>query len=112
MRFPRVKIGQRFTFQGKRYTKTGPLTASEEGTGSPRMIQRSAEVTLLDVPTDSSKLPFKASYSRAELESAVASYRGLLEKRFKQAAGADGNLTLERILTLLDAVDKHGEWKS
>lgn len=112
MRFPQVKIGQRFSFQGKHYTKTGPLTASEEGAGSPRMIQRSAEVTLLDVPADSSKPSFKAGDSRAELEGVIASYRGLLEERFRQAAGADGKLTLESVLALLDTADGDERWKS
>lgn len=42
MRFPQLKIGQQFEYQGKRYTKTGPLIASEGGTGASAMIRRSA----------------------------------------------------------------------
>ena len=47
MRFPLLKPGQKFIYQEKRYTKTGPMTASEEESGKSCMIRRSAEVTLL-----------------------------------------------------------------
>ncbi|MET0075962.1 MAG: hypothetical protein ABW130_17050 [Candidatus Thiodiazotropha lotti] len=47
MRFPLLKPGQKFIYQEKRYTKTGPMTVSEEESGKTCMIRRSAEVTLL-----------------------------------------------------------------
>jgi hypothetical protein len=107
MRFPQVEIGQRFSFQGRRYTKTGPLTASEEGTGSQRMIQRSAEVALLDAPAEPAR-SLRRGHRRAELERAVASYRRTLERRFRQAVDGDGKLRLETALDLLDTVEWDG----
>lgn len=49
MRFPHLPIGQRFSFKGKTYTKTGPLTASEEETGKSQLIMKSAEVMPLEL---------------------------------------------------------------
>jgi hypothetical protein len=44
MKFAHLPPGQRFVFQGERYTKSGPLTATREQDGVVRMIPRSATV--------------------------------------------------------------------
>ncbi|RDH82039.1 MAG: hypothetical protein DIZ78_16540 [endosymbiont of Escarpia spicata] len=52
MKFPHLPIGQRFRFQDKLYTKVGPLTASEEGSGNNRLMMKSAEVDPLDIQVE------------------------------------------------------------
>lgn len=47
MKFQHLPIGARFEFEGKRFTKTNPLVASEEG-GGQRMIPRYAVLRGLD----------------------------------------------------------------
>ena len=46
MKFHLVPIGEKFTFEGEVYTKSGPIAASPEASGANRMIARSANVTL------------------------------------------------------------------
>ncbi len=48
MKFPHLRIGQRFELDGEIYVKTGPMVASHEGTGAMKMVRRSAEVRVLD----------------------------------------------------------------
>ncbi|MCU7846249.1 MAG: polysulfide reductase chain A [Candidatus Thiodiazotropha sp. (ex Monitilora ramsayi)] len=102
MRFPQVKVGQRFSFQGDDYTKTGPLTASREGTGEQRMIMRSAEVTLLDTAGEAIP-PTKQQYTRSELEAGISRYKSSLAASVKAAATDDGTLQLEKVLALIEA---------
>ncbi len=102
MRFPQVNVGQRFTYQGKPYTKTGPLTASEEGSGKQRMIPRAAEVTLLDTQGKPVK-EFKQRYSRAEVRSLVQRLKTDLVARLEQIADADGGLKLDQVIELIRA---------
>ncbi len=97
MRFPQVNIGQRFTYQGKPYTKTGPLTASEEGSGKQRMIPRAAEVTLLDTQGKPVK-EIKQRYSRAEVSTLLQRFKADLMGRFEQMADADGKLRLDQVI--------------
>ena len=102
MRFPQVKVGQRFSFQGDDYTKTGPLTASKEGSGEQRMIKRSAEVTLLD--TAGEPIPStKQRYTRSELEAGIGRFKSNLAAAVKAAAADDGTLQLEKVLALIEA---------
>lgn len=44
MKFYLLPVGDTFSFQGKQYTKSGPLTASSADTGSNKMIPRSANI--------------------------------------------------------------------
>jgi hypothetical protein len=47
MKFQRLPLGARFEFEGKVYTKTGPMTASGPS-GEQKMIPRYAELAPLD----------------------------------------------------------------
>ena len=105
MRFPQVRVGQRFSYQGQEYTKTGPLTASEEGSGKQRMIKRAAEVRLLEAEADAAPKSLKQRYKRAELERVLRGYRQALGKRVTAAAGADGSLPLEQVLQLIEQTE-------
>ena len=49
MKFHLVPIGEKFTFKGEVYTKSGPIAASPEAGGASRMIARSANVTLCNI---------------------------------------------------------------
>ncbi len=44
MKFPHLKIGDRFQFQGRTYVKVGPLTAQDVENNQQRMIPRSVLV--------------------------------------------------------------------
>lgn len=45
IKFTLLPLGENFDYQGERYSKTGPLTASHLQSGRQRMIPRSAMVT-------------------------------------------------------------------
>ena len=103
MRFPQIKIGQQFEYQGKRYTKTGPLTASEEGTGASAMIRRSAEVVLVDgAAPGMMKKQVKQIYSREEVIEFFRAYVSRLSRESKQIADENGTLQLERLLMVIE----------
>lgn len=46
-KFTLLALGDTFEYQGERYTKSGPMTASRLDNGSQRMIPRSAVVSRL-----------------------------------------------------------------
>ena len=102
MRFPQVPIGQRFTFQGRQYTKTGPLTASEEHTGKQRLLPRSAEVALVDAAGQAVK-EIKRRYNRAEMVRLLTNFKAELVKSLREAAAEDGTLTLEQVVALIES---------
>ncbi len=102
MRFPQVPIGQRFIFQGKQYTKNGPLTATEEGSGSQRMVPRSAEVTLID----SAGHPVqerKQRFNRSEVSSLIRRFKADLLGRLQEMAADDGTLQLDQVIALIES---------
>ncbi|MBT3048670.1 MAG: hypothetical protein AB2665_19640 [Candidatus Thiodiazotropha sp.] len=103
MRFPQLKIGQQFEYQGKRYTKTGPMTAAEEGTGASTMIRRSAEVALVDgVASSMSDKQYKQNYSRDEVVGFFERYRAELIVQSQKSANADSAIQLNQLLTMLN----------
>jgi hypothetical protein len=102
MRFPHVAIGQRFTYQGKAYTKTGPLTASEEGSGNQRMIPRAAEVTPLDAAGEPVR-EVKQRYTRAELETLIGRFKSDLVTQLGEMASEDGSLQLDQVVQLVES---------
>ncbi|MET0069096.1 MAG: hypothetical protein ABW096_03600 [Candidatus Thiodiazotropha sp.] len=103
MRFPQLTIGQQFEYQGKRYTKTGPMTATEEGTGASAMIRRSAEVMLVDGVTSSASVKqYKQNYSREEVIGLFEKYRAELIQQSQKRANADGTLQLNQLLTIFN----------
>jgi hypothetical protein len=107
MRFPQVAIGQRFTYQGKHYTKTGPLTASEEGGGAQRMIPRAAEVTLIDA-AGSPVREIKQRYNRSEVNALLQRFKADLVGRLKEMAAQDGSLQLDQVVELIQAQKADG----
>lgn len=101
MKFPQLPVGQRFGFKGKTYTKTGPLTASEEGTGKSQLIMKSAEVTPLDLfekPMEQQERQF----SEGEVREMFASYREQLRKAFLEQADQQEGPLLDQFLELMD----------
>jgi hypothetical protein len=44
MRFPQLRPGQRFRWNGQVFSKSGPVTAVADSDGSTRMIPRSARL--------------------------------------------------------------------
>jgi hypothetical protein len=51
MKFSQIEVGQRFQYQDKLFVKTGPVAATELGTGKARVIPRYAVL----IPADLSK---------------------------------------------------------
>jgi hypothetical protein len=66
VKFQHLAIGARFEFEGKVYTKTGPVSASS-GQGGSRMIPRYASLS----PLDGSAPPAKPEPKRKLDEAAV-----------------------------------------
>lgn len=106
MRFPQLKIGQRFEYQSKTYTKTGPLTASEEGTGASSMIRRSAKVTLVDGSGSVECVKqSKQNYSREEVVTLCREFKLNLCKRLENIASQQGELQIEQVLSNIESID-------
>ncbi|MBL3590286.1 MAG: polysulfide reductase chain A [gamma proteobacterium endosymbiont of Lamellibrachia anaximandri] len=95
MKFPHLPIGQRFRFQDKLYTKTGPLTASEEGSGNSRLMMKSAEVEPLDLQVE--KKPKGArSFSQQQV-------RGLFDQACRDLLQANPGDETKQLLEVLQA---------
>jgi hypothetical protein len=56
MKLQDIPLGGRFEYDGKIFTKTGPLTASSEQ-GGQSMIPRYANLRALDLPTQDERVP-------------------------------------------------------
>ncbi|MET0068219.1 MAG: hypothetical protein ABW076_17890 [Candidatus Thiodiazotropha sp.] len=97
MRFPHIMIGQSFLFDGRRYTKTGIMTASEEGSGRNCMIRRSAEVTLLS-ESGLPMVPLKEDFKRRDVLMLLQVYRQRVKAGIQAAldSGQDALDVLER----------------
>jgi hypothetical protein len=107
MRFPQVAIGQRFAYQGKHYTKNGPLTASEEGRAEQRMIPRSAEVILIDTAGKPVK-EIKQRYKRAEVELLVKRFKAGLVGRLREMAAGEEVLGVDQVIALIESQEVDG----
>lgn len=106
MRFPQLKIGQQFEYQGKRYTKTGPLTATEEATGASAMIRRSADVTLVDRVADEALVEqVKQNYSRDEAIELCREYRIKLTQELQSRTDENGRLQIDSVITTISRLD-------
>jgi hypothetical protein len=104
MRFPLLKIGQKFLYQEQRYCKTGPMTASHEESGKQCMIRRSAEVRLVDDHGEIAQtLPDQ--FSRDQVLSLLQAYQSELKTRLDDAFGATGNLQLADVLKIVEGCD-------
>ncbi len=78
MKFPQLKIGERFIFQGEAYTKNGPLTAIHAESGKQKMFNRSVTVELAGAG-DAAPSPKKSIDSVAALYELVTESIDALE---------------------------------
>ncbi|RMG28255.1 MAG: hypothetical protein D6721_08880 [Gammaproteobacteria bacterium] len=110
MRFHQLAVGAVFTYQGRTYVKTGPLTAAEREGGRQRCIPRSAPVVPADVPSGPPDSP-SAAAARAE---AVDAFCATVTEMIETLCGEDaerrgyykGRLEEAR-RRLLAALEKH-----
>jgi hypothetical protein len=104
MRFPLLKPGQKFIYQQKRYTKIGPITASEAGSGKPCMIRRSAEVTPLDDASESKPVT-PEQFSKDQVVVLLKAYQSELKRKLNETIGAEETLRSVDILHIVDGCD-------
>lgn len=73
MKFPQLKIGERFVYQGEIYTKNGPLTAIHAASGKQKMLNRSVTVELAGAgdiaPSPKKKVDSVAAFYELVMES-------------------------------------------
>jgi len=107
MKFSQLKIGDRFHYRDTLYTKSGPLQATADGSSSPQLIMRSANVQLFDGKSESPPAPNSATQRlRQAIDNYHAECKALLE-----AAAADSEAVgrLEqlhgRLLQMLNEMD-------
>ncbi|MCG8069132.1 MAG: hypothetical protein JAY84_14845 [Candidatus Thiodiazotropha taylori] len=103
MRFPLLKPGQKFLYQEKRYTKTGPMTAAEEESGRTCMIRRSAEVTLLQDQKESQQV-IPQQYTGDQVVTLLQAYQQELKTRLSDAIGSQQPADLLKVVDECDAV--------
>ena len=104
MRFTQLKTGQRFSFEGKRYAKTGPLTASEEESGENRMIRRSAEVTPLG-GAEVSVEPVIRNYTHDDVMDLLRCCKMELRERLLKAGDESDVMVIRDVLSIVEALD-------
>ncbi|MCG7937062.1 MAG: hypothetical protein JAY68_20690 [Candidatus Thiodiazotropha taylori] len=104
MRFPLLKPGQKFLYQEKRYTKTGPMTASEEESGKTCMIRRSAEVTLLQDQDERQQI-IPQQYARHQVVDLFKAYQQELKTRLSDAISSEQTKHPADLLKVVDECD-------
>ncbi|MBV2089948.1 MAG: hypothetical protein KUF72_03600 [Candidatus Thiodiazotropha sp. (ex Ctena orbiculata)] len=104
MRFPLLKPGQKFIYQEKRYTKTGPMTAAEEESGKTCMIRRSAEVTPLQ-DQDERQQVIARQYARDQVVTLLKAYQQELKTRLSDAIGLEQAQRPADLLNVVEACD-------
>ena len=90
MKFQHLEIGQRFEFEDKIYSKTGPVSAVEEASGKQRMIPRYAVLKPLGETPKIAKHTVPDMLSRAEVLAAFDAFCAecgdlATQDRFEQA---------------------------
>jgi hypothetical protein len=104
MRFPRLRIGQAFLYEGKKYTKTGPMTASQEDSGKNCMIRRSAEITPLEGFTQA-KPSIPDNFSRDQVIAILKEYKSELKSLVLAEAAEQDVVSLSDLLLKIDQLD-------
>ena len=102
MKFPQLPIGQRFSFQGKAYTKTGPMTASEEATGKRQLIRKSAAVTPLDARQEATTQTGERQFSESEVREMFDGYREQLRVLLVARLSEQDPQLLEQLLASIE----------
>ncbi|MES9854720.1 MAG: hypothetical protein ABW170_23160 [Candidatus Thiodiazotropha sp. L084R] len=103
MRFPHLKIGQGFIYQGKRYSKTGPMTASEEESGESCMIRRSAEVMTLE-NSEEVKPTLPNSFSQDQVVELLEAYKDELKASLQATMKEQVKVSPSDLLACVDRV--------
>lgn len=88
MKFQHLPIGARFEFEGRWYTKVGPLVAAEEG-GGQRMIPRYAVLRGLNDAAAVTGDNTVAQLDIAEVSAAFAEFEQMAGQLLREAAGID-----------------------
>lgn len=101
MKFPQLPMGQRFAFQGKNYTKTGPLTASDEETGNNRLMKKSAEILPLGL-IEEQQTEEGTQFTRQEVLEMFSQYRSDLQNAVLAEATEQASLSLNEIVKLIE----------
>ncbi|MCG7935901.1 MAG: hypothetical protein JBO36_11060 [Candidatus Thiodiazotropha taylori] len=104
MRFPLLKPGQKFLYQEKRYTKTGPMTAAEEESGKTCMIRRSAEVIVLQDQKESQQV-IPQQYAGDRVVALLKAYQQELKTRLSDAIGSQQAQQPVDLLKVVDECD-------
>lgn len=100
MKFPQLPMGQRFRFQGKHYTKTGPLTASDEETGNNRLMKKSAEILPLGL-IEQQRTEEGTQFTRQEVLDMFSQYRSDLQDAVLAKATEQTSLSVSEIVRLI-----------
>ncbi len=101
-KFSLLAIGDTFEYQGERYTKSGPLTASRLDTGNQRMIPRSAMVAPLSgTPALSAEVQDKQLPAEQVLEAFAHYHKGCQEW-----LGMTEKVDAELAATIREAMEK------
>ena len=88
MKFQHLPIGARFEYEGKRYTKTSPLVAAEEG-GGQRMIPRYAGLSALSGEMAVASANAVPDADTAAVFNAFAEFEEVAAQLLHEACGAD-----------------------
>ncbi len=104
MKFPMLSLGARFEFEGKIYTKAGPLTARGED-GGQRMIPRFAVLRPLDGAAMEAPPPIRRKLDEAKVMVALEVFHGICVGLLQSVA--DDPAQVEIRLAELDTARQH-----
>lgn len=90
MKFQHLPLGARFEFEGRCYTKVGPLVAADEG-GGQRMIPRYAVLRDLNEAAAVTAPIMVLQLEAAEVSAAFAEFEQIAGQLLHEAAGIDAD---------------------
>jgi ATP-dependent protease HslVU (ClpYQ) peptidase subunit len=89
MKFQHLPIGTQFRFEGKTYTKTGPLVAAAEDGSGQRVIPRYAMLASLGEPVQATTARGSRQIDADKVQTAFACYEADVLRLLETACGDD-----------------------
>lgn len=91
MKFQHLPIGTQFRFEGKTYTKTGPLVAAAEDGSGQRVIPRYAMLVSLGEPVQATTARGSRQIDPDKVQTAFACYEADVLRLLETACGDEAN---------------------
>lgn len=107
MKFYLLPIGEKFSYQGTEYTKSGPLTASNNANGESKMIPRSANIqSSVEIKTDKTESPEQGELSVSDVINVINIFYQDASDNLKEMQAELSSAGYKRAKIQLDSIYK------